>query len=332
MSRSFFVSTIAATLAIVLAVFFIGVDRTPIRQEHESTAIHKVDSRESQGILSKSSQFPIIHNLPSSLKGTSHGVTLVSHLGELLITASLKDLFDYYLSASGEESTEEINDRVEKDLSSQLTDLALEQALNIWRHYILYKSSLVEFDQQYQIDIASLSQVEHLAFLQQRQQSLIALQDQIFSASTAEILFKFDRQLDNHTLEKAKILASDLTEEQKRQWLINLDAQLPIETVLSNERIEKQKHLLAISQEHNLTDEQRYRLRAEQVGEAAASRLQLLDIERSEWKQRISVFIEKKQVLLESGLAPKDYKASLEKLYQKNFSPEEQLRAKALTQ
>lgn len=270
--------------------------------------------------------------LPSSLQGTSHGVTLTVHQDNLVVTSSLKDLFDYYLSASGEETVEQISQRVKLNLSSQLTGLALEQALAIWHDYISYKTALVEFDQQYSANARTLDKYQHLQLLQQRQLSLIALQDQIFSESIAQVLFSFDRNLDNHTLEKSRILASDLSDDAKQQSLINLNAQLPIEVTVSKNRNEKQKRLLEIDDVAGLTSEQKYNLRAQQVGEAAANRLQQLDEKRQRWKQRVNDFIVQKQQLLEAKLAAEDYGTGLEALYKQHFAVEERLRAKALTQ
>ena len=277
------------------------------------------------------SDTPPKSSLPSSLEGTSHGVTLTAHQDNLVVTARLKDLFDYYLSTSGEESFYQINQRVVHDLSSQLTALALAQALGIWENYVSYKKELVDLDKQYPTANNAFDKYQHLNILQQRQLSLIALQDQIFSKPVAQILFSFDRQLDHHTLEKARILASDLSAEAKQQSLINLDAQLPIEVTLSMNRNKQQKQLLEIDGTLGLTDTQRYNLRAEKVGEAAANRLQKLDAKRLLWKSRINDFSIQKQQLLEAELADEDYLLSLDKLYQQFFSPDELLRAKALT-
>lgn len=269
--------------------------------------------------------------LPSSLQGTAHGITLVSQQDHFIVTASLTDLFEYYLSAAGEEGLDIIEARIIEDLSHQLNGQALAQALAIWRNYLIYKTALVEFDQRYQVDVTQLNQSQHLQFLLQRQGALIALQDEVFSSSVAEILFAFDRQLDHHTLAKAKLLTSELTPEQKQQSLINLNAQLPIEASLSMKRNEQQKTLLAIDEEQGLTAEQKYTRRAEHVGEAAANRLQQLDEQRQQWQQRLNNFKQQLNDLLAAGLAASDYQVSLEKLYQQHFSPAEQLRAKALT-
>ena len=274
---------------------------------------------------------PQINDLVSSLAGTHHGVQLKSRNQQFIITASLKDLFDYYLSAAGEETTAEIDQRIQTELAKQLQTDALAQALTIWQNYLAYKSELVEFDQQYPAHSSQPEKLKQLQLLQQRQLALIALQDQIFGANTAEILFRFDRQLDGYTLEKAELLASDLSAEQIQQRLVNLSAQLPLETVLSVQRNNQQQALLEINQQEGLDAQQKFQQREQQVGAAAAGRLQELDEKRAAWQQRMIDFKQQKQLLDQAGLAEEEYKMSLNKLYTQHFAVKEQLRARALT-
>jgi lipase chaperone LimK len=270
-------------------------------------------------------------DLVSSLTGTHHGVRLKSRNQQLIVTASLKDLFDYYLSAAGEESTEEIDQRIQQELARQLEAEALAQAMSIWHDYLAYKSELVEFDQQYPAHSSQPEKSKQLQLLQQRQLALIALQDQIFGANIAQVLFNFDRQLDGHTLEKAALLASDLSAEQIQQRLINLSAQLPIETVVSLQRNNQQKVLVEIDQQEGLSAQQKYQKREQQVGAAAASRLQVLDEKRAVWNTKMLIFKQQKQQLEQAGLANEEFITSLDKLYNQHFAPEERLRARALS-
>jgi lipase chaperone LimK len=270
-------------------------------------------------------------NLVSSLMGTHHGVSLKSRNQQLIITASLKDLFDYYMSAAGEETTAEIDQRVQAELARQLQTSALAQAISIWHNYLAYKRELVEFDQQYPAHSSQPEKLKQLQLLQQRQLALIALQDQIFGASTAEILFRFDRQLDGYTLEKAELFASDLSAEQIQQRLVNLSAQLPIETVLSLQRNNQQKALMEIDQQEELNAQQKFEQREQHVGAAAAGRLQELEEKRAAWNARMVEFKQQKQILEQAGLANEEYKTSLNTLYTQHFSENEQLRARALS-
>lgn len=323
---------IGAVLVIVLALILIMseaevdtvMQASPIQHAYDvtSNSSRKVDP--SREVLK-------VDDLAPSLAGTHHGVQLRSHDQKFIVTASLKDLFDYYLSAAGEDSLEKIQDRVAKALAKQLRGEPLAQGLEIWGNYLAYKSALVQFDQQFPTHTPRSDKLKHLQLLQQRQLALIALQDQILGANTAAILFAFDRQLDNYTLAKAELLASNLTEEQVQQRLINLSAQLPIATVESLGRNEQQKQLMLINKNEFLTEQQKYHLRANQVGAAAASRLQKLDQQRLLWQQRISDFVQQKEQLSDANLAAEEYQVSLDKLYNQHFTPEEQLRARAVS-
>jgi lipase chaperone LimK len=320
---------IGAVLVIALALVMSEPEVESSVQASQAQKTHGVSS--DSVTEPDSSEILKSDELAPSLVGTHHGVQLRSHNQALIITASLKDLFDYYLSAAGEDSLEKIRDRVSKDLAKQLRGKALAQAMEIWNNYLVYKGELVQFDQQFPANSAQPDKLQHLQVLQQRQLALLALQDQILGANTAAILFAFDRQLDNYTLAKAELLASDLSDEQVQQRLINLYAQLPIATVQSLGRNEKQKQLMLIDQNEYLSEQQKYHLRVNQVGAAAASRLQKLDEGRRLWQQRIYDFIQQKEQLADASLAANEYQASLDKLYNQHFAPEEQLRARALT-
>jgi lipase chaperone LimK len=338
MNKRYAVYSLGAVLVTALALM---VNNTSTISKIENTKVittnTEIDSvftgRETA--LQKSSS----SSLPSSLKGTHHGVTLRSHNQNYIVTASLKDLFDYYLSAAGEDSLEKIELRVLAELRRQLSGDALAQVSEIWQNYLSYKKQLVTFDQQFPAAVPNRSDdnsaeagtLIQLQFLQQRQLALLALQDQILGADVAGILFAFDRQLDQLTLEKAALLASDLSAEHKKQGLINLQAQLPLDSLQGLKRNQQQQALITIDDNHELTAQQKFQQRAEQVGEGAASRLQKLDEERNRWSVRILNFKQQQASLRNSGLASEEYMGSVEKLYTQHFTPEEQLRARALT-
>ena len=317
-----------------MAALALVIDNVPFYQ-----SIHKpledLEQKEADSPLIDSNLTKIIsapsQTLPRSLQGTHHGVTLKSHNHQFIVTASLKDLFDYYLSTAGEDSFEDIENRILADLARQLNGDALDQVNAIWKNYVAYKKQLVQFDQQFPANSEEKMVLEQLQFLQQRQMALIALQDQVLTPQVAEILFAFDRKLDQLTLEKAELLASDLTSEQKQQGLINLQAQLPIDALQGVRRNQQQQTLLLIDEDQTLTVQQKFQLRLEQVGAGAASRLQKLDEERKHWQQRIVEFKQQKRRLQNSGLASEEYRESLDKLYTQHFAPSEQLRARALT-
>jgi len=268
--------------------------------------------------------------LPPSLQGTSHGVRLVSRDGELLVTSALRDLFDYYLSATGELPLDDIRQRIEQELMQQLgSGSALSEATNILQDYLDYKTQLQVFEQQYQADPQATTE-QQLAFFRERQQALQQLQNNTLGHGVADIFFAFDRQLDDHTLAKAQILNSDLSEEGKQQALINLQAELPIQMQLHQQRNQQQAELVAIDQTGDLSAEEKFRQREAVAGAEAAQRLAQLDEQRAQWQRRLARFRQDIDQLKQSGASQADFADAYQVLLEQQFHSDEQARAKAL--
>ena len=265
-----------------------------------------------------------------SLAGTHHGVALASRDGELIVTAALRDLFDYYLSAIGEVSQAQLVAKIEQDLQNQLAGRGLEQALIILNNYLSYKTELIEFDKQYPAN-KKATDAEKVDYLTKRQLALVALQDAQMGFQVAQVFFEYDRTMDEHNLAKSRILLSDMSQESKDQALINLNAQLPFDAFQHQQRNHKQKQLMAIEAEAHLSEQQKFQQRSEVVGEAAANRLAVLDKQRAEWQGRLNKFQQELNTLRAAGMAEEDFSAAYEKLLNQHFEIHEQLRAKALT-
>lgn len=281
----------------------------------------------------------VIENIPAineqkhidffKLPNSEHGIFLTSHSDSLVITVGLRKLFDFYLSSIKDISNEEMFNNIKANLKQQLSDNSLQQALAILDNYYTYKISLVEFDQEYPADTQEKT-LANLALLTERNNALLALQDRTLTPTIAEIFFIQRRQLDSHTLAKANILLSDLSEDGKEQALINLNAQQPLEVIQQQKRVAQQAELIAIGSNPDLTKEQKFIYYTEAVGEDAAIRLRDLNQQRALWNSRLDTFRTKQQSLKDSGLAEDDYEESYQRILINLFEPHEQARAEAL--
>ncbi|PBD22627.1 lipase chaperone, partial [Pseudomonas aeruginosa] len=82
--------------------------------------------------------------LPTSFRGTSvDGSFSVDASGNLLITRDIRNLFDYFLSAVGEEPLQQSLDRLRAYIAAELQEPARGQALALMQQYIDYKKELV---------------------------------------------------------------------------------------------------------------------------------------------------------------------------------------------
>ena len=263
------------------------------------------------------------------LPNSEHGIYLTTHSDNLVITVGLRKLFDFYLSSSKDISREKKFINIKANLKQQLSDNSLQQALSVLDNYYSYKIALVEFDQEYPADTQEKT-LENLMRLTERNHALLALQDRTLTPAIAEIFFTQRRQLDNHTLAKADILLSDLSDTGKEQALINLNAQQPLQVIQQQKRVSQQAELIAVNNNTDLTEEQKFARHAETVGEDAAIRLRDLNQQRAQWNSRLDIFRTKQQSLKESGLAAEDYEKSYQGILNNLFEPHEQARAEAL--
>ena len=89
--------------------------------------------------------------LPSSLLGSTLPLLLdVNTDGELVINKKIQHLFDFYLSAMGEEGLDMIVARIKHSLKLQLVDPALTQGVEILTGYLQYLNEITVIKQQFE--------------------------------------------------------------------------------------------------------------------------------------------------------------------------------------
>ena len=88
--------------------------------------------------------------LPTSLRNTPMPEHLdINDDGSLIINKKILHLFEFYLSAMGEESIEVIITRIKSSLREQLTAQALDEALHILEGYLQYRNEITAIKQEY---------------------------------------------------------------------------------------------------------------------------------------------------------------------------------------
>jgi lipase chaperone LimK len=138
---------------------------------------------------SHKSKAPIpLARLPASLQGVDTNIQLSNDAsGSLIVNQALRDMFEVYLSAHGEESLEAIILRIQNTLTDQLQNPALEQALTLLDSYIAYRQALVELEAYINEKSDLLSQVE---LFKVRQAKVKTLRDQYFDEAAYEGFFE----------------------------------------------------------------------------------------------------------------------------------------------
>jgi lipase chaperone LimK len=272
-----------------------------------------------------------LEQIPQSLQGTEPPAGLViDAAGNLVIRRSLRDFFDYFLSALGEESLATIRARVKAYMAKSLPPHADLQAERVFEGYLGYRVALQNIPQAggkpaEQLDLAAVTT--------QKQQER-ALRSQYMDPEVVTVFFGNDDAYDNYTLVRLSLQKDkSLSDAEKKARLQTLFAQLPPDTQASMQSLQKFQDLEQLNtacQRQGCTPEQLHQQRAALVGEDAADRLQTLDVERAAWKTRVDVYLDQRAAILgNSSYSDSDKQAQIQQLQQNGFSPQEQLRLSA---
>ena len=262
--------------------------------------------------------------LPSSVRGTDvDGILEVDTQGNLVITAHIRHMFDYFLSTIGEEPAATSRQRIRDYLTQQLNQPALDQALALLDNYLDYQQQVAELESRFPTS-------ESLDDLLAREQAVQGLRASLFSREAHAAFFEGEELYNNFTLERLAIHQDDsMSEQQKAQAIEDLRESLPEEMQqLLVPQIQHELREQTLALRESGADETAVReLRMGLLGPEATERLEALDRRRAEWQRRVNAFYQEREAILaEPGLAEGDRQAAVTALMQEQFTETEQLR------
>lgn len=264
---------------------------------------------------------------PPSLEGTSEpaGWARTDRLGNLVPTRELRQLFEYYLSALGEEALPQLLVRIRLALSV-LEEPAKGQALDTLGRYLDYKLALADLEAAYG-DAGASGQAE----LKRRMNEIQGLRRTWLDADTANAFFAEEEAIDRYQLEKKNIEESaSLTDAQRKEALAAAERALP-EPVRKARQETRKFARYEEAREALAEDPEALRAwRQQAFGDEAARRLDELDAEQKDWSRRWRSYAKERDALKASGLAAPEREESLARLREKYFSERERVRARAL--
>lgn len=269
---------------------------------------------------------PGIAPLPPSFGGTQvDGEFHVDAAGNLLISDDIRRIFDYFLSAIGEETIQASIKRLQAYITAQLQAPAREQALALLDQYLDYKKQLVQLERD-------LPQLASLDAMQQREQAVQALRASIFSAEVHQAFFSGEEAYNQFTLQRLAIRHDQrLSDEQKAEALDQLRANLPEQlqdAVIPQMQTELRQQTAAL-QAQGGSAEQIQQLRLQLVGAEATARLNELDQRRQQWTSRLNDYRQEKARIEASGLSDNDKESALQEIAEERFNEQERLRLAA---
>ena len=271
--------------------------------------------------------------LPTSLRNTPMPEHLdINDDGSLIINKKILHLFEFYLSAMGEESIEVIITRIKSSLREQLTAQVLDEALHILEGYLQYRNEITALKQAYNQAIgANDYSLEHVI---NARDELIEARWRFLSKDVIAAFFAQEDDYENYMLGIASITKDNsLSKEQKDNAISLLNTQAPswlIEQQKSANQLNeyRQHHSELISQ--GASEDEIRALREQEFSIDASDRLSTLDAQRLLWQQRLSEYRVELATILAIEPDRQAQQAMVDELRSRHFNAQETRRVNAL--
>lgn len=275
-----------------------------------------------------------LEGLPPSLAGTEVDCAVATDAaGHLQATPGLRQCFDYFLSAVGEESPETLMARIRAQLRSRLQEPALGEAEKVLAGYVAYLRGVADIEKR---QTSSTPGQWDLEKVRQQMQQVQALRRMYLAPDVIAAFFDEDDAYDRYTLARLELLQNrNLPAAARARQLATLDQQLPASLRDSLKTVNQYTDLRTLTEDWKKrggsADELR-QIRSNLVGEEATTRLEALDQENSAWDTRMAAWYgQRDAVLKNAGLSAQDRDRQLEELRRSHFGNEaERLRVQAL--
>lgn len=278
-----------------------------------------------------------LEDLPRSLQGTTvDGEIIIDANKQLVVTEGLRRLFDYFLSALGEEDEATINQRVESYIRHHTPEPAASQAITIYNQYINYLKQLKQVEESYgnlQMQATQNGELD-LNMVTQRQQDIKKIRQQNFDATTIKAFFGADNDYDDYSISMLNIEQNEqLSDTQKAAAREDYVSRMPDNSTKAN--IQQQANLNALidrteqMKASGASPEALYEMRRKLVGDDAATRLANVDQEDDNFDKRFDQYQTQKQSILSQNSDSSQANQQLMQLEQQLFSETERKRLEA---
>ncbi len=279
-------------------------------------------------------------SLPKSLQGTQvDGEIIIDENKQLVVTAGLRRLFDYFLSAQGEEPLSQIEQRVIAYIREHTPEPAASQAVQIFQNYLSYLTAVSQLDKPKAQQNPNVSALD-LSAIKNQLRAVQQLQARYFDAKTREAFFGDEQALNDYNMTVVEANQNAQLSNDQRQAIID-KAQTAyiasvndpnLQTKLTEQRnIDKLLAQTQQMQQQGATQSQINAMRSQYVSPEAVKRLEQLDQSEAAFAQRVATYqTQSNQILSKLGNGAQAQQ-QIVALQQTMFTPEERLRLDVLT-
>lgn len=249
---------------------------------------------------------------------------LLDQSQRLIVDEQTRNCFEYFITQHGEKNIDQIKQDFKRYIQQRYPAPVLQQILDLWHRYLDYRVQLGE------LKAPDLNK-EDPDYYRKIFSSIKKLRSQFFSAYEIEGLFGTENAYHEYTLDRMSILANTaLTEVEKAKQLEKLFTQLPEdwqENLKQLSKLEDLRQLTSALKARGGSAEELRQMRTNLVGPEATARLEQLDQNRSQWKTQVTRYLEQRDSILKSNMAPNAQQQAIQALRDQHFNQsQDQLR------
>ena len=277
------------------------------------TANHSIKSVQGKAFVGKSQQDTTI-NCQLRLDQTNR----------LIVNEQTRNCFEYFITQYGEKDLKQIKTDFKTYIEQSYQEPARAQILDLWNRYMDYREKLGHL-------AAPNIDKDDAKYYQSIFTDMKNLRKQLFSNYEIEGLFGTEDTYHEYTLNRMTILDDkNLTEAQKAEKLKNLFNQLPEDWKENLQQLNKLEDLRKLTTDIKArggSAEEIHQMRTNLVGPEVTQRLETLDTERSDWKNKVNGYLNERDSVMKSGMSEDAKQKAVQQLRQQHFNTsEEQLR------
>lgn len=272
---------------ILFSLYFIYQDKKPhsleISQVKQSELTEVSDSIRHKRISEPTQQQTelVSENKPqviASYTGSDvDGAINLDSNGNVIIDTDLKNLFDYFMIATGELSLAQMRQSLLNFAEKNLTIKQMQQLLKIYDKYAAYLASQKSLDARLNENLTQLQQLDILS----------QYRNDFLGEEMARAFFAEDEDYARFVLENKQV--DEENSEKQGKWLeAENRATAYQDTLIENRRYEQSSHLTA---------DEIYANRVQSYGQEAAERLTELDNQRQHWQEMVTDYFDMRQLI-----------------------------------
>lgn len=248
----------------------------------------------------------------------------LDNANRLIVNEQTRNCFEYFITQYGEKDLKQIKHDFKTYIQQNYKEPALGQIIDLWNRYINYREKLGDLHPP-NID------KEDPQYYQSIFANMKNLRKQLFSNYEIEGLFGTEDTYHEYTLNRMTVLADkSLTEAQKAQKLKDLFNQLPEDWKANLEQLNKLEDLRKLTADIKArggSAQDIHQMRMNLVGPEATQRLEALDEQRNDWKDKVNQYLDERDNIMKSGMSDKAKQQAVQKLRTQHFNkPQQQLR------